>query len=182
MISQQMSVDGIKVCITRKRIKNIYLRVKPPDGHVEVSAPVAASLSAIEGFVRSKLGWIERQQRAVSASKMRLADEASPAQKKEWRACVSAQVPALIAKWEPIMGVHAEKVTYRDMKSRWGSCQPSTAVIRINIRLALFPPECLEYVVVHELCHLLERGHGPRFHALMDAFMPDWRQRRAQLR
>lgn len=54
--------------------------------------------------------------------------------------------------------------------------------ICINVRLALYPPECLEYVVVHELCHLLERGHGPRFHALMDTFMPDWKERRAKLR
>ena len=58
----------------------------------------------------------------------------------------------------------------------------STRRICINVRLALYPPECLEYVVVHELCHLLERGHGPRFHQLMDRFMPDWKQRRDKLR
>ena len=55
------------------------------------------------------------------------------------------------------------------MTSRWGSCQPATGRICINVRLALYPPECLEYVVVHELCHLRERGHGPAFQALMDA-------------
>ena len=49
----------------------------------------------------------------------------------------------------------AQKLAYRNMKSRWGSCQPSTGRICINVRLALYPPECLEYVVVHELCHLL---------------------------
>ncbi|WP_270295883.1 M48 family metallopeptidase [Eggerthella sinensis] len=81
-----------------------------------------------------------------------------------------------------IMGVKAGKLAYRNMTSRWGSCQPATGRICINVRLALYPPECLEYVVVHELCHLLERGHGPRFKALMDAFMPDWRTRRAKLR
>ena len=80
------------------------------------------------------------------------------------------------------MGVKAGKLAYRNMTSRWGSCQPATGRICINVRLALYPPECLEYVVVHELCHLLERGHGPRFHQLMDTFMPDWKQRRAKLR
>ena len=75
------------------------------------------------------------------------------------------------------MTVKAGKIAYRNMTSRWGSCQPSTGRICINVRLALYPPECLEYVVVHELCHLLERGHGPRFHALMDTFMPDWKER-----
>ena len=95
---------------------------------------------------------------------------------------VEACVPALVEAWEPIMGVKAGKLVYRNMTSRCGSCQPATGRICINVRLALYPPECLEYVVVHELCHLLERGHGPRFKALMDAFMPDWRDRRAKLR
>ena len=80
------------------------------------------------------------------------------------------------------MGVKVGSLAYRNMTSRWGSCQPSTGRICINVRLALYPPECLEYVVVHELCHLLERGHGPRFHQLMDHFMPDWKQRRDKLR
>ena len=108
--------------------------------------------------------------------------EMTPEEVARWREAVSACVPALIAAWEPIMGVRAGKVAYRNMTSRWGSCQPSTGRICINVRLALYPPECLEYVVVHELCHLLECGHGPRFHQLMDAFMPDWKQRRAKLR
>ena len=99
-----------------------------------------------------------------------------------WRAVVEACVPALVEAWEPIMGVKAGKLAYRNMTSRWGSCQPATGRICINVRLALYPPECLEYVVVHELCHLLERGHGPRFKERMDAFMPDWRERRAKLR
>ena len=61
------------------------------------------------------------------------------------------------------MGVKAGRLAYRNMTSRWGSCQPATGRICINVRLALYPPECLEYVVVHELCHLRERGHGQRF-------------------
>ena len=88
----------------------------------------------------------------------------------------------LVQKWAAVMQVHPSELTIKNMTSRWGSCQPATGRICINVRLALYPPECLEYVVVHELCHLLERGHGPRFKALMDAFMPDWRDRRAKLR
>ena len=93
-----------------------------------------------------------------------------------------ACVPPLVAAWEPIMGVKAGRLAYRNMTSRWGSCQPATGRICINVRLALYPPECLEYVVVHELCHLRERGHGQRFKDLMDTYMPDWRERRAKLR
>ncbi len=58
------------------------------------------------------------------------------------------------------------------MKTRWGSCTPKTGAIRINARLAAYPPECLEFVVAHELVHLLEPSHNTRFHALLDEFCP----------
>lgn len=175
-------VDDLEIRLTRKAIKNMHLRVKPPDGRIEVSAPLRLPLATVKQFVREKRGWIARQQRAIAASPRQEAAAASPEEVAQWKAVVSACVPALIEAWEPIMGVKAGKVAYRNMTSRWGSCQPATGRICINVRLALYPPECLEYVVVHELCHLLERGHGPRFQALMTRFMPDWKERRAKLR
>lgn len=174
--------DEFEVWILRKRIKNINLRVKPPDGRIEVSAPLRVDTSFVRAFVREKRDWIRKQQERIAASPQGRAAAASPDEVAQWREVVQAFVPPLIAKWEPIMGVKAGKIAYRNMTSRWGSCQPSTGRICINVRLALYPPECLEYVVVHELCHLLERGHGPRFHALMDAFLPDWKAIRAKLR
>lgn len=175
-------VDGLEIWLTRKAIKNMHLRVKPPDGRIEVSAPLQLPLATIRAFVREKRDWIARQQQAIAASPRQEAAAATPEEVAQWKAVVSACVPALIEAWEPIMGVRADKVAYRNMTSRWGSCQPATGRICINVRLALYPPECLEYVVVHELCHLLERGHGPRFQALMTRFMPDWKERRAKLR
>lgn len=68
------------------------------------------------------------------------------------------------------------------MVSRWGSCNVKTGRICINVQLAAQPPECLEYVVVHELCHLREANHGPRFHALLDAYLPHWRDAERKLR
>ena len=180
--SEPVSIGSFEVQLTRKRIKNMHLRVKPPDGRIEVSAPAHLPLRGIERFVLAKADWIARQQQAIAAAPARAADTASPEEQAAWKAVVAACVPALIEAWEPIMGVRAGKLAYRNMKSRWGSCQPATGRICINTRLALYPPECLEYVVVHELCHLLERGHGPSFRALMDAFLPDWQQRRAKLR
>lgn len=176
-----MLVDGLDVEVTRKRVKNISLRVRA-DGTVAVSSPAGISDEYVRSLVRRKRAWIDRQRDELASSPRALAEGASDEEVEQWRAVVSACVPALVRAWEPIMGVKAGKLAYRNMKSRWGSCQPSTGRICVNVRLALYPPECLEYVVVHELCHLLERGHGPRFHALMDAFMPDWRDRRAKLR
>ena len=181
-LEELVFVDEFEVWILRKRIKNINLRVKPPDGRIEVSAPLRVDTSFVRAFVREKRDWIRKQQERIAASPQGRAAAASPDEVAQWREVVQAFVPPLIANWEPIMGVKAGKIAYRNMTSRWGSCQPSTGRICINVRLALYPPECLEYVVVHELCHLLERGHGPRFHALMDAFLPDWKAIRAKLR
>ncbi|QOS67808.1 M48 family metallopeptidase [Eggerthella guodeyinii] len=178
----ELVVDGLVVRLTRKRIKNLNLRIHRSGGFVEVSAPTYVRDRDVERFVREKRPWIDAKIAQVAASPAAVAAEAAPEQVAAWRAVVEACVPALVEAWEPIMGVKAGKLAYRNMTSRWGSCQPSTGRICINVRLALYPPECLEYVVVHELCHLLERGHGPRFKALMDTFMPDWRARRAKLR
>ena len=175
-------VRDLEVWVLYKRVKNMTLRVKSPDGRIEVSAPVHSSLAPIEAFVMERYDWIVAKQREVASSVMSSAADASPAEIEQWRAVVKAFVPPLIAKWEPILGVKAGKLAYRNMKSRWGSCQPATGRICINIRLALYPPECLEYVVVHELCHLLVSGHGPEFHALLDTYLPHWKEARAKLR
>lgn len=180
--SRTLDVDGIPVRIVRKRVKNLNLRISRDGGTVSVSVPLHMPDAEVVRFVRSKRDWIERGRARLADSPAARAEQATPAEVAQWRAVVSACVPALIEAWEPVMGVKAGPLAYRNMRSRWGSCQPSTGRICINVRLALYPPECLEYVVVHELCHLLERGHGPRFHALMDRFMPDWKRRRAKLR
>ena len=83
-------------------------------------------------------------------------------------------VPPLIAKWEPLMGVKVNRFFVRRMKTKWGSCNPDAGNIRLNTELAKKPPECLEYIIVHEMAHLLEPTHNARFRALMDRFMPKW--------
>lgn len=98
-----------------------------------------------------------------------------------YRDQIRAAVPALIAEWEPRLGVSIATVEVRRMKTRWGSCTPSARSIRLNTDLAKKPKECLEYIVVHEMLHLLEPTHNARFVALMDRFMPDWPRRREVL-
>lgn len=87
----------------------------------------------------------------------------------------------LIEKWELILGVKANRVIVRRMRTRWGSCTPGRRTIRLNTELAKKPPECLEYVVVHELVHLLEPSHNATFISLMDKFMPQWRHFKDEL-
>ena len=179
---QRIDVDGIDVLIRWKKVRNITLRVKPPDGHVEVSAPLCESEEFIADIVRERRTWIEEHAQRVLVSPVAHAEEATPEEIARWRAWVGAHTPDLVAKWKPVLGVKAGALAYRNMKSRWGSCQPATGRICINVRLALYPPKCLEYVVVHELCHLLVSGHGPAFYALLDEHLPNWRAARALLR
>ncbi len=98
-----------------------------------------------------------------------------------YREQLRGEIPTLIARWEPVMGVKVEGFYVQRMKTRWGSCTPRARTIRLNSELAKKPPECLEYVVVHELAHLLVPAHDARFVALMDRFLPRWRHARDML-
>jgi predicted metal-dependent hydrolase len=90
-------------------------------------------------------------------------------------------VPSLIAQWERLMGVKVDRFFVQKMKTKWGSCHPTARSIRLNTDLAKKPSECLEYIVVHEMAHLLEPTHSNRFMTLMDQFMPNWQFHRAEL-
>jgi len=87
----------------------------------------------------------------------------------------------VIAKWEPIMEVRVSKLHVQRMKTKWGSCNHTAKSIRLNTELAKKPPELLEYIVVHEMAHLLEPTHNNRFTAMMDQLLPNWKHRRDQL-
>ncbi|WP_076790746.1 M48 family metallopeptidase [Chlorobium sp. KB01] len=100
----------------------------------------------------------------------------------EWyRKQLKLAVPELIALWEKRIGVQVSEFGVRKMKTKWGTCNPQAQRIWINLELAKKPKECLEYIVVHEMVHLLERHHNERFTALMDNFMPKWRSLRDDL-
>lgn len=98
-----------------------------------------------------------------------------------YRDQLHAALDPMLADWERELGVKARQVRVRRMKTRWGSCTPSSRSIRLNTELAARAPELLEYILVHELVHLLEASHNGRFYELMDRHLPDWRERRAAL-
>lgn len=90
-------------------------------------------------------------------------------------------VPRLLAKWEKIIGVTAAEWRIKRMRTKWGACSIEARRIWLNSELAKKAPRCLEYIIVHELVHLVERHHGDRFTALMDHYMPNWPMIRGQL-
>ena len=109
-------------------------------------------------------------------------EEAKQVALDDWyRMLVKQAAPNLIARWEPVIGVNVRGVLVRKMKTLWGSCSPERGTIRLNVELAKKPPECLEYILVHELVHLLEPTHNGRFVKLLDQFMPKWQFYRDEL-
>ncbi|PPG40491.1 M48 family metallopeptidase [Pseudoclavibacter sp. RFBA6] len=94
---------------------------------------------------------------------------------------LKAAVRPLLEKWQPLVGVKASKFVVRKMKTKWGTCQTASRTIWLNPELAKKNPRCLEYIVVHELVHLIERTHNDQFIELMDKHVPDWRARRDEL-
>jgi len=98
-----------------------------------------------------------------------------------YRAELKRLVPVLLDKWQPRIGRTASDWGIKKMKTRWGTCNVNRRRIWLNLELAKRPLAALEYVLVHELVHLLERGHNERFRSLMDSFMPDWREQRKVL-
>jgi len=100
----------------------------------------------------------------------------------EWyRRELKALSPNLIAKWEPVIGVQVAEWGIKRMKTRWGTCNADARRIWLNLELAKKPPQCLEYILVHEMVHLLERHHNDRFKTLMDRVIPQWRLYREEL-
>lgn len=100
----------------------------------------------------------------------------------EWyRSQLRELVKKQIAKWELIMGVESNEFGIKKMKTKWGTCNIEAKRIWINLELAKKPIQCIEYIIVHELTHLLERNHNTRFVALMDTYLPNWKELKVEL-
>lgn len=97
----------------------------------------------------------------------------------EWyRTLLKEQVGRLLPEWEAVTGLYSDSWQTKNMKTRWGTCNTRTRKIWLNLQLAQKPVGCLEYVILHELAHLKVPDHGKEFEALLDRYMPDWRERR----
>lgn len=190
---EELTICGMKTLVMRKEIRNLYLRVRPEDGALLVSAPVRATKRQIQGMIEGRMDWIGKQRERLAADgaglrSVRLWGKEYPGVcdqellLKWYREELLRELPRYTAKWEAITGLSAEDWSVRIMKTRWGSCTPKTRRIRLAAQLAAYPPECLEYVIVHELMHFYEANHGRRFWSLVERYCPDFREIRKLLR
>ena len=215
-------ISDIQIEIIKKDIKNMHLSVLPPDGKVRVSAPNNLSDESIIMFVKTKLGWIKKQQEKfelqprqsereyvsgetlyvwghqyflqveynqkknslvlegnkaiLSVRKESTAKQREKFVKEWYRSLLKTEVEKYLPKWEAITGLYCDSWQSKYMTTKWGTCNTSTRKIWLNLQLAKKPIECLEYVILHELAHLKVKNHGPDFVAILDLYMPYWRE------
>lgn len=167
----QAQGQEIEYQLERKAVKNWNLRIRR-DGSVYLSAPRRTPVTELDEFVRSKAGYIQKARERFHAVEDRpvLHDESI------FQTILDQCWPLL----EPY-GVARPRLRLREMKSRWGSCLVYKQTITLNTRLLTCSRECIEYVVLHELCHFVHPNHSPRFYALLASFLPDWKARRQEL-
>lgn len=223
MHKEEMVISGLSIEVIRKtNLKNLYIRVIPPDGTITVSTPKELNDEDIKLFVIKKLPEItkvrdrmlaqERQSKREYVSGeshylwgkpyrlqvihegtqykivktptkiiMTVPEDATTESKErtfiEWyRQELMRVLQSVVERCEKKSGTHANEFRIKNMKTRWGTCNNDKRRIWINLQLAKKPIECLEYVVIHELVHLLEKNHTHRFHALVEEFCPTWRE------
>ena len=164
--------------IIRSSRKTLSLQITP-EGKILARCPYRMPAARIEAFIQEKQGWLRSHLEKISARprQPRLTREELQALTAEAREAI----PRRLAFFAPRVGVSYGRVTLRMQKTRWGSCSP-TGNLNFNILLLLAPPEVLDYVVVHELCHRLEMNHSPAFWAQVERVLPDYRQRRKWLK
>ena len=171
---------GVEYTLTRKRVKNLNLRLAP-DGSVRASAPLRASGAAVDAFVAAHAGWVQKalaRQQAAEAARAALPTPTAA----ECLPLFEAVSERVFPRFEKVLGGKKPVLKVRDMRTRWGSCHPAKRQITLAARLALQPPEAVEYVVVHEYCHFVHPDHQAGFWALVASILPDWKSRRALLR
>lgn len=221
LLPATLLIEEFVVEVVRKRVRQLRLTIRPPQGHLRLTVPLGTREATIRELVRGKQDWIRRHQAAMQqrppvpvlgyetgemhyyqgqAWRLRVQEQAgragirlapdegvlylkvpvgaTPTQRAlilaRWRrAQLHALVPALLAKWEPVVGVRA---------AAWGTCSIGARRIWLSLELSQWPLSCLEYALVHELTHLHERLHTARFWHLLDQALPEWRPAHQALR
>ena len=160
---------------TSRKTLAIYIR---PGGVVEVRAPLRCSKREINRFVTSKETWIEEKRKLVLA---RTEQRFTPELEAQCRKLAQEILPGKVAHYAGLMGVAPAQVKISGAQKRWGSCS-SKGSLNFSWRLMLAGDDAVDYVVVHELAHLLEMNHSPRFWAIVARALPDYKIRQKKLK
>lgn len=220
-------ISGIPIDVQKKNIKNMHLQVKPPDGHVVISAPKSVDDKAIEAYARTQISFIKRsiakfqdQPRAskrqyVSGETMYIwgkpyylvfkpdsqknsftiqnqnvilamnskstVKQRESYVREEYRKMLKSAIEKRLPLWEEKTGLKCDSWQTKYMITKWGACNTEKRKLWFNLQLAQKAPQCLDYIILHELTHLITRKHNATFTSYLDRYMPKWREIRKTL-
>ncbi|MDR0517002.1 MAG: M48 family metallopeptidase [Fibromonadaceae bacterium] len=179
LLKKTFEIDGLKIETQRKRVKNVRLYVSPEALQVHLTIPFYASEKFALEFVNSKMGWLKKTLEKIKANPpvLQCLPEISKEEVEELRRLIAIMVPV----WEFKLGVNAASWKLRKMKSRWGTCDIKTKAITFSTGLIKKPLRCIEYVVAHELAHLIVADHSAKFYAVIAKHFPYWKEIRCEL-
>ena len=164
--------------IIRSKRRTICLQVKG-GGSVIVRAPQKVSEKAINEFVLKHVDWIKKKQELVKNA--HIPEDFTESEAKILKERAKSIIEPILNKYSNLMGVSYEKVSINSAKTRFGSCS-SRKTLNFSYRLALYPYEAIEYVCVHELAHLTEMNHSKKFWAIVEKYLPDYKERKVLLK
>ena len=168
--------------VIRSRRKTLSMQVKG-DGQVEVRAPLWTTDTEIRRFLETHRRWLEKHLQKARALQQAKAGvrKMTGAEIAELKKKAKRVLPERVAYWEPLIGVRPGRIAVRCQKTRWGSCS-TKGNLNFNCLLMLAPDGVIDYIVVHELCHLKHMNHSKRFYAEIEKVLPDYRQHQQWLK
>jgi len=173
--------------VTYRRTSRLSMRIVK-NGDVHVSAPIGMPKAEVERFIEEHRDWIAKARKSTYERQVKRAEFYSQlplrtkAQTDDALRRLKALIEPMVERHSKEMGVKPSVVYYKSMISRWGMCNVKDKSVCFSAYVLLLPEWCVEHVVVHELCHLLEPSHNARFHALMDKYFPRWKEARKETR
>ncbi len=181
---RENSLEGQDIRVIRSGRKTVSLQIDK-DLKVTVRAPYRMSDAAVRKFIEEKSDWIEKHMRKMQERREEY--EAEPGELltveelRELARKAAEYIPGRVDCYAPLIGVSYGRITIRNQRSRWGSCS-SRGNLNFNCLLMLAPPEIIDYVIVHELCHRREMNHSPLFWQEVERVLPDYKRRRKWLK
>jgi predicted metal-dependent hydrolase len=180
LLKKTFEIDGLQVQAERKRVRNARLYVSQKDLQAHLTIPLYASEKFALDFLSKNIKWLKKTMEKIKANPppaLRSEQAISKEEMEELKRLISNLLP----QWEFRLGVKAKGWKLRKMKSQWGNCKTKTGEITFSTGLIKKPLRCIEYVVAHELAHLIEANHSEKFYAVIAKHFPYWKEIRKEL-
>lgn len=196
---QKINLYGFDVNLSFKKVKRVSITIKAPFGEIFINAPKYFQISQIEQLLLDKKEWILKNQTKIKSRTIIPFDTFKEGDTpylflqpininlthdelfKFYREQLKITAQPLFEKWTKIMNVYPNEWRIKNMKTRYGSCNVLAKRIWINLKLVVLDKSCLELIIVHELCHLIEKSHSKRFYSLLDYYLPNWKNTQNKL-